>query len=273
MLTFNLTNKSSTRKKRSLVTNANLKMYKFSRTASSQCSQQVFINVYQIMTSRSSITNSSEEMLVLSKKLQNVSADGWHSFNVLQSTRMWWYGDHLTKHSFRISCKNCDACGISFVTKQSSLHEQFAPRLDLYVKRVSTQRLKRSWRRKNLRRFGKRKRNFKTDCTSGHESRKCCRYNLWVSFKDIGWDSWIVSPEGFDAFYCKGKCSGRFKPANTHTLVQTALRKKANMTLPKPCCVPKKLTPLSLYHYDDSDPPELVLTTHKGMIVKSCACS
>lgn len=208
-------------------------------------------------------------MLVLSKELAQPVESGWESLELLQTTRMWWHDDDGFNHGLRLSCRNCAACGISLLETVDASDDDFAPRLDLYAKEMPVTREK----RRLSRRFGKKRKRSKADCTSGHQSRKCCRYHMWVSFKEIGWDSWIVSPDGFDAYYCKGKCSGRFKPANTHTLVQTAVRKKANTTVPKPCCVPKRLTPLSLYHYDDSDPPELVMTTHKNMIVKSCACS
>ncbi|CAM1325158.1 GDF15 (predicted) [Pycnogonum litorale] len=275
---------TNVRRKPSTVTNANLKIYK--RMGNPDCDRRVFVNVYQILSSPKSSDNETDDvydetMLVSSKRISD--DDGWESFDLLQTVRMWWR-DHRSNNGLRLVCKNCNRCGVKFgVDDETSDRrrnrfdddDDKRPHLDLYANEVRNRQLirdKRSWLTKKIRGRRRRRRN-NADCTTGKSSSKCCRYHLWVSFKEIGWDSWIVSPEGFDAYYCTGKCPGKFKPANTHTLVQTAMRKKTNVHLPKPCCVPKKLTPLSLYHYDDSDPPELVLTTHKGMIVKSCACS
>lgn len=101
---------------------------------------------------------------------------------------------------------------------------------------------------------------------------KCCIQSLLISFKEIGWD-WIVQPEEFDAFYCRGKCrdvSSNF--ASTHALIQSILKYKGRRVT-RPSCVPRKLRHLDLLHYDDRDPPQLVISRHKGMIVKDCACA
>ena len=50
------------------------------------------------------------------------------------------------------------------------------------------------------------KRSVDNDCYQG--STKCCREHLYVQFSEIGWDKWIISPDGYHAFYCKGSCEG-----------------------------------------------------------------
>lgn len=103
-------------------------------------------------------------------------------------------------------------------------------------------------------------------------NRECCRRPLKISFKDIGWD-WIVQPVEFEAYYCKGRCrnvSDDF--ASTHALMQSILNYKGRKVT-RPCCAPRKLRPLDLLHYNDKNPPELVVTRQKGMIVKECACA
>lgn len=103
-------------------------------------------------------------------------------------------------------------------------------------------------------------------------TRECCRRPLKVSFKDIGWD-WIVQPVEFNAFFCKGRCRSITDDfASTHALMQSILNYKGRKVT-RPCCAPHKLRPLDLLHYNDQDPPELVVTRQKGMIVKECACS
>lgn len=46
---------------------------------------------------------------------------------------------------------------------------------------------------------------------------QCCRESLFVSFKDVGWDDWIVAPSGFHAFYCRGSCRTFTSPASSAT--------------------------------------------------------
>lgn len=47
------------------------------------------------------------------------------------------------------------------------------------------------------------KRNI--NCSAGVTS--CCRDRLYISFAEIGWDDWIVSPKGYDAYFCRGSCA------------------------------------------------------------------
>ena len=36
---------------------------------------------------------------------------------------------------------------------------------------------------------------------------ECCRESLYVSFAEIGWDDWIIRPEGYNAYFCRGSCN------------------------------------------------------------------
>jgi len=38
------------------------------------------------------------------------------------------------------------------------------------------------------------------------KKRKCQRKSLHIDFSEIGWNSWIIEPKSFDAFYCAGQC-------------------------------------------------------------------
>ncbi|XP_015913274.1 dorsalin-1 [Parasteatoda tepidariorum] len=102
-------------------------------------------------------------------------------------------------------------------------------------------------------------------------TNKCCKKSLRISFKEIGWD-WIVQPTDFEAFYCKGRCKDMTDDfASTHALLQSIV-KISGKNISRPCCAPKKLRGLDILYYNDKNPPELVLSTQKGMIVKDCAC-
>ncbi|XP_066299573.1 bone morphogenetic protein 2-like [Branchiostoma lanceolatum] len=110
------------------------------------------------------------------------------------------------------------------------------------------------------------------DCQVGDGETRCCRYPLYVNFTEIGWGDWIVAPEGFNAFYCNGACPYRYKSANTHSLIKSTLH-HLNPASPQPCCVAKRLSPLSVLNYDDSEPPQLVVTPLNDIVVDQCACT
>lgn len=84
---------------------------------------------------------------------------------------------------------------------------------------------------------------------------------------------WIIAPDGYAAFYCSGECNfplNAHMNATNHAIVQTLVHLINPTAVPKPCCVPTKLTPISvLYFLDDSN---VVLKKYKNMVVKSCGC-
>ena len=116
--------------------------------------------------------------------------------------------------------------------------------------------------------LGREKRSEETyDCVRGDGENRCCRYPLWVSFKDIGWDKWIVEPEGYQAYYCDGDCPHRYKMAHTFAGVQALMNPAA---APSPCCSASKFKSVNLLHYDENG--DLVTIKYEDMIVQECKC-
>lgn len=109
------------------------------------------------------------------------------------------------------------------------------------------------------------------DCRVGDSEKRCCRYPLWVSFSDIGWDEWVVSPDGYQAYYCDGACPDRYKPANNFAGIKSILHMINPRSVPAPCCTASKTDSLDLLHYDDVG--NLVVTEYEGMVVQDCKCS
>ncbi|KAJ8913641.1 hypothetical protein NQ315_007358 [Exocentrus adspersus] len=75
------------------------------------------------------------------------------------------------------------------------------------------------------------------------ESWKACRvHNLYVSFKDLGWEDSIIAPEGYAAHYCRGECNfplhGHLNATN-HAIVQTLVHLTQPGRFPKPRCAPQ----------------------------------
>lgn len=105
------------------------------------------------------------------------------------------------------------------------------------------------------------------------KSESCKRTPLSVNFKDIGWDTWVIQPLGYEAFKCNGVCSPPMTPEvspTKHAIVQTRMSLKSPEKVSPACCVPTKLAPISLLYYDNG-----VITynqKYEGMVVTECGC-
>lgn len=102
----------------------------------------------------------------------------------------------------------------------------------------------------------------------------CKKQSLFVEFKDIGWDSWILAPTGYNAFECSGVCTyplTKHVTPTKHAIVQTLININSPQKAAKACCVPTKLDPISLLYLDDTG----VVTykyKYEGMVVAECGC-
>lgn len=102
----------------------------------------------------------------------------------------------------------------------------------------------------------------------------CKKQSLYVEFKDIGWDSWILAPTGYDAFECSGVCTfplTKHVTPTKHAIVQTLVNINSPQKAARACCVPTQLDPISLLYLDDTG-----VVTYKykfeGMVVAECGC-
>lgn len=102
----------------------------------------------------------------------------------------------------------------------------------------------------------------------------CKKQSMYVEFKDIGWDSWILAPTGYEAFECAGICSfplTKHVTPTKHAIVQTLMNINNPQKATRACCVPTKLDPISLLYLDDTG-----VVTYKykfeGMVVAECGC-
>uniref|UniRef100_A0A8C8RAP8 Bone morphogenetic protein 10 n=1 Tax=Pelusios castaneus TaxID=367368 RepID=A0A8C8RAP8_9SAUR len=101
----------------------------------------------------------------------------------------------------------------------------------------------------------------------------CKRTPLYIDFKEIGWDSWIIAPTGYEAYECRGVCSYPLTEHVTptkHAIVQTLVHLKNPQKASKVCCVPTKLDPISILYLDGG-----VVTykfKYEGMAVSECGC-
>ena len=105
------------------------------------------------------------------------------------------------------------------------------------------------------------------------QRRDCRRHTLYVDFADVGWNDWIVAPPGYDAYYCHGDCPFPLADhlnSTNHAVVQVLVNSVYPGTVPRPCCVPTELTPISMLYIDNFD--KVVLKNYQDMVVEGCGC-
>ncbi|NWU86009.1 DERR protein, partial [Onychorhynchus coronatus] len=104
-------------------------------------------------------------------------------------------------------------------------------------------------------------------------SSLCKARRLYISFSDVGWENWIIAPQGYLANYCRGECpfplTAELNSTN-HAVLQTMVHSLDPQGTPQPCCVPVRLSPISILYYDNSD--NVVLRHYEDMVVDECGC-
>ncbi|KAG1927562.1 bone morphogenetic protein 10-like [Pimephales promelas] len=108
----------------------------------------------------------------------------------------------------------------------------------------------------------------------GADAEDCKRAEMYVDFKDIHWDSFVLAPSGYQAFTCRGVCNyplAREVTPTTHAIIQTLLNFKSPQRASKACCVPTELKPISLL-YENENGVVVLNNKYEGMVVKECGC-
>uniref|UniRef100_A0A8C5FVT6 Bone morphogenetic protein 8a n=1 Tax=Gadus morhua TaxID=8049 RepID=A0A8C5FVT6_GADMO len=113
-----------------------------------------------------------------------------------------------------------------------------------------------------------------SDHSHANSGRQACRkHELYVSFSDLGWKDWVLAPTGYSAYYCDGECLyplGSCMNATNHALIQQVVHLLKPEEVPKACCAPTKLSPISVLFYDEHN--NVILKKHRNMVVKTCGC-
>ncbi|MBN3301211.1 GDF6A factor, partial [Amia calva] len=108
---------------------------------------------------------------------------------------------------------------------------------------------------------------------SGRRRTRCSRKPLHVNFKELGWDDWIIAPLDYEAYHCEGICDfplrSHLEPTN-HAIIQTLMNSMDPDSTPPSCCVPSKLSPISILYIDSGN--NVVYKQYEDMVVESCGC-
>lgn len=108
------------------------------------------------------------------------------------------------------------------------------------------------------------------------ETPLCCRRDHYVDFQELGWQDWILQPEGYQLNYCSGQCPPHLAgspgiAASFHSAVFSLLKANNPWPLGTSCCVPTARRPLSLLYLDRNG--NVVKTDVPDMVVEACGCS
>ncbi|MBW02894.1 Growth/differentiation factor 7, partial [Eschrichtius robustus] len=95
----------------------------------------------------------------------------------------------------------------------------------------------------------------------------------WEVFDELGWDDWIIAPLDYEAYHCEGVCDfplrSHLEPTN-HAIIQTLLNSMAPDAAPASCCVPARLSPISILYIDAAN--NVVYKQYEDMVVEACGC-
>uniref|UniRef100_F7CII6 TGF-beta family profile domain-containing protein n=1 Tax=Ornithorhynchus anatinus TaxID=9258 RepID=F7CII6_ORNAN len=107
----------------------------------------------------------------------------------------------------------------------------------------------------------------------GTARTRCSRKPLHVDFKELGWDDWIIAPLDYEAYHCEGPCDfplrSHLEPTN-HAIIQTLVHSMDPAAAPPSCCVPAKLSPISILYIDAGN--NVVYKQYEDMVVETCGC-
>lgn len=122
------------------------------------------------------------------------------------------------------------------------------------------------------------RRRRRTALTNRHGKRhgkksRCNKKALHVNFKELGWDDWIIAPLDYEAYHCEGVCDfplrSHLEPTN-HAIIQTLMNSMDPNSTPPSCCVPTKLSPISILYIDSGN--NVVYKQYEEMVVEQCGC-
>lgn len=109
-----------------------------------------------------------------------------------------------------------------------------------------------------------------------HEKAKvemCRRRNYYLDFQRINWSKQIISPMGFEMYYCQGTCPKPLGPhmnTTNHAVIQNQVNSFDPTLVPPPCCVPTSLGDQSFLYINLNN--QIVMKTYSDIVVEGCGC-
>ncbi|NXH13752.1 INHBC protein, partial [Bucco capensis] len=191
---------------------------------------------------------------LLSERQLSAKGSGWHAFALMPALQSFFEGGHMT---LRLELESRgDQGDIMAIVNASWSHQPFL------VAKAKMQEPGHHMVKRSL------------HCSQN--SDLCCRKDYYVDFRDIGWNDWIIKPEGYQINYCVGQCplhvAGSPGMASSfHTAVFNLVKANNIQASGHSCCVPTRRRPLSVLYFDRNS--NIVKTDIPDMIVDACGCS
>ncbi|XP_046573706.1 inhibin beta A chain-like [Haliotis rubra] len=103
------------------------------------------------------------------------------------------------------------------------------------------------------------------DCSSANVSH-CCTRQMYVDFREIGWDNWILYPPGFTTSTCDGRCV----TSTPHVVTSNQASRGRNSTNQEVACRPTSSEPLTVVYYKRIN--VIVRRTIPNLVDGNCGC-
>uniref|UniRef100_A0A670YNC4 Bone morphotic protein 15 n=1 Tax=Pseudonaja textilis TaxID=8673 RepID=A0A670YNC4_PSETE len=101
----------------------------------------------------------------------------------------------------------------------------------------------------------------------------CALYPLRVTFRQLGWDHWIIAPHSYRPQYCRGTCPRVLRygyNSPNHAIVQNLINEFVDSNVPRPSCVPHEYSPVGVLMIEQNN--NILFKVYEDMIAKSCTC-
>eukprot|EP00062_Callorhinchus_milii_P011437 gi/632957589/ref/XP_007894560.1/ PREDICTED: inhibin beta B chain [Callorhinchus milii] len=192
------------------------------------------------------------------EKRVDLKRSSWHTFPLTGPVQ-----DHFAKgerrQNLEVRCDGCQGLSVSPVLVDSS-DQSHRPFLAVQALEMES--------RHHIRKRG-------LECDG--RTNLCCRQQFYIDFRLISWNDWIIAPTGYFGNYCEGRCPAYMAGApgsasSFHTAVVNQYRMRGmNPEAMHSCCVPTKLSTMSMLYFDDEY--NIVKRDVPNMIVEECGCT
>ncbi|KAG7477968.1 hypothetical protein MATL_G00075060 [Megalops atlanticus] len=239
-----------------------------------------YISIYQVLQEHS---DRESDLFLLDKRIIWAAEEGWLVFDITATSNHWVlnpsrnFGLQLALENVVGQSVNPRVAGL--VSRSGPQNKQpfmvaFFKATEVHIRSIrSTNNNKRNSNRSKNPKGQEALKAANIAENSSDQKQACKKHELYVSFRDLGWQDWIIAPEGYAAYYCEGECAfplNSYMNATNHAIVQTLVHFINPETVPKPCCAPTQLHAISVLYFDDSS--NVILKKYRNMVVRACGC-